>query len=136
MCSQNGRMGMEPISKTAKKTVCSFSLCCSMSRTKQMAAGGQRSNLFCIKLAQQRSRGQDWYTFIYINSLFLSCLFFNRKNAEKQFKATAMQCNALSNLQACSGSESGSISQRYGSGSGSFYQQAKIVRKPLIPTVL
>ncbi len=33
---------------------------------------------------------------------------------------------------------SGSISKRYGSGSGtgSFYQQAKIVRKPLIPTVL
>ncbi len=32
------------------------------------------------------------------------------------------------------GSESGSISQRY--GSGSFYHQAKIVRKTLIPTVL
>ena len=31
---------------------------------------------------------------------------------------------------------SGSISTRYGSGSGSFYHQAKIVRKPLIPTVL
>ncbi len=31
---------------------------------------------------------------------------------------------------------SGSISQRYGSGSGSFYHQAKIVRKALIPTVL
>jgi hypothetical protein len=33
---------------------------------------------------------------------------------------------------------SGSISQRYGSGSGavSFYHQAKIVRKTLIPTVL
>ncbi len=30
--------------------------------------------------------------------------------------------------------ESGSISQRY--GSGSFYHQAKIVRKTLIPTVL
>jgi hypothetical protein len=30
---------------------------------------------------------------------------------------------------------SGSISQRYGSGSGSFYQLAKIVRKTLIPTV-
>jgi hypothetical protein len=34
------------------------------------------------------------------------------------------------------GSEFGSISQRYGSGSGSFYQQAKIGGKPLIPTVL
>jgi hypothetical protein len=32
--------------------------------------------------------------------------------------------------------ESGSICQRYGSGSGSFYHQAKIVRKSLIPTVL
>ncbi len=35
---------------------------------------------------------------------------------------------------------SGSISQRYGSGSGSgsgsFYHHAKIVRKPLIPTIL
>ncbi len=31
---------------------------------------------------------------------------------------------------------SGSISQRYGSGSGSFYHQAKIVWKTLIPTVL
>jgi hypothetical protein len=33
---------------------------------------------------------------------------------------------------------SGSVSQRYGScsGSGSFYQQAKIVSKTLIPTVL
>jgi hypothetical protein len=31
---------------------------------------------------------------------------------------------------------SGSISQRYGSGSGSFYHQANIVRKTLIPTVL
>ncbi len=33
-------------------------------------------------------------------------------------------------------SGSGSISQRYGSGSGSFYLQAKTVRKTLIPTVL
>ncbi len=33
-------------------------------------------------------------------------------------------------------SGSGSIRQRFGSGSGSFYQQAKIVRKTLIPTVL
>ncbi len=33
---------------------------------------------------------------------------------------------------------SGSVNQRYGtySGYGSFYHQAKIVRKPLIPTVL
>jgi hypothetical protein len=31
---------------------------------------------------------------------------------------------------------SGSISQRYGSGSGSFYHHAKIVRKTLIHTVL
>ncbi len=31
---------------------------------------------------------------------------------------------------------SGSISQRYGSGSGSFYHQAKKVRKTLIPTAL
>ncbi len=31
---------------------------------------------------------------------------------------------------------SGSVSQRYGSGSGSFYHQAKIVWKTLIPTVL
>jgi hypothetical protein len=31
---------------------------------------------------------------------------------------------------------SGSISERYGSGSGSFYQHAKIVRKTLIPTAL
>jgi hypothetical protein len=30
----------------------------------------------------------------------------------------------------------GSLSSRYGSGSGSFYHQAKIVRKTLIPTVL
>jgi hypothetical protein len=35
-----------------------------------------------------------------------------------------------------SGSGFGSISQRYRSGSGSFYHQAKIVRKTLIPTVL
>ncbi len=34
------------------------------------------------------------------------------------------------------GSGSGSSSQRYGSGAGSFYHQAKIVRKTLIPTVL
>ncbi len=34
------------------------------------------------------------------------------------------------------GSGSRSISQRHGSGSGSFYHQAKIVRKTLIPTVL
>ncbi len=33
------------------------------------------------------------------------------------------------------GSESGSISQRH-AGSGSFYHQAKVVRKTLIPTVL
>jgi hypothetical protein len=31
---------------------------------------------------------------------------------------------------------SGSISQKFGSGSESFYQQAKMVRKTLIPTVL
>jgi hypothetical protein len=31
---------------------------------------------------------------------------------------------------------SGFTSQMYGSGSGSFYRQAKIVRKTLIPTVL
>ena len=34
------------------------------------------------------------------------------------------------------GSESRSTSQRYGSGSGSFYHHAKIVRKTLIPTIL
>jgi hypothetical protein len=34
------------------------------------------------------------------------------------------------------GSGSGSTSQRYGSGSGPFYHQAKIVRKTLIPTAL
>ncbi len=34
------------------------------------------------------------------------------------------------------GSWSGSISQRYGSESGSFYHQAKVVRKILIPTAL
>ncbi len=33
-------------------------------------------------------------------------------------------------------SGSGSISRRYGFGSGSFYNQAKIVRTTLIPTVL
>jgi hypothetical protein len=31
---------------------------------------------------------------------------------------------------------SGSTLQRYGSGSGFFYQHAKIVRKTLIPTIL
>jgi hypothetical protein len=31
---------------------------------------------------------------------------------------------------------SGSTSQRYRSGSGSFYHHAKIVRKTLIPTIL
>jgi hypothetical protein len=36
----------------------------------------------------------------------------------------------------CCETWSESISQRYGSGSGSFYNQAKIVRKTLIPTVL
>jgi hypothetical protein len=34
------------------------------------------------------------------------------------------------------GSESGFTSQWYGSGSESFYHQAKIIRKTLIPTVL
>jgi hypothetical protein len=34
------------------------------------------------------------------------------------------------------GSGSESISQRYGSGSGSFYHEAKLVRKTLISTVL
>ncbi len=34
------------------------------------------------------------------------------------------------------GSGSGSISQRHGSGSGSFYHKGKIVRQTLIPTVL
>ncbi len=34
------------------------------------------------------------------------------------------------------GSASGSTSQRYGSGSGFFYHQAKKVRKTLIPTAL
>jgi hypothetical protein len=33
------------------------------------------------------------------------------------------------------GSGYGSTSQRYGSGSGSFYHHAKIVRKTLIPTI-
>jgi hypothetical protein len=31
---------------------------------------------------------------------------------------------------------SGSTSQRYGSGTGSFFHHAKIVRKTLIPTIL
>ncbi len=40
----------------------------------------------------------------------------------------------LSCSRQCCGS--GSISQRHGSGSGSFHHRAKIVRKTLIPTVL
>jgi hypothetical protein len=36
----------------------------------------------------------------------------------------------------CGPPGSGSISQRYGSGSGYFYHHAKIVRKTLIPTIL
>jgi hypothetical protein len=36
----------------------------------------------------------------------------------------------------CGPPGSGSISTMYGSGSGSFYNQAKIIRKTLIPTVL
>ncbi len=52
--------------------------------------------------------------------------------------------NGIAKYQSCGsgsavfgppGSGSGSISARYGSGSGSFYQ-VKIVRKTLIPTVL
>jgi hypothetical protein len=34
------------------------------------------------------------------------------------------------------GSASGSVSHKYGSGSGSFHHEAKIVRKALISTVL
>ncbi len=59
--------------------------------------------------------------------------------------------SVMYSVEQCCGSESGStfhmffgppgsgsvsISQRYGSGSGSFYQHAKIVRKTLIPTAL
>ncbi len=44
--------------------------------------------------------------------------------------------NEFENINGPPGSGSGSISQRYGSGSGSFYDQAKIVRKTWIPTAL
>ncbi len=40
-------------------------------------------------------------------------------------------------MQCCgSASVSGSVSHKYGSGSGSFHHQAKKVRKPLFSTVL
>jgi hypothetical protein len=57
---------------------------------------------------------------------------YNYFNGMERFSAL------LTAAAAVIGAASGSISQRYGSGSGSrsFYHQAKIVRKTLIPTVL
>ncbi len=46
------------------------------------------------------------------------------------------QCSGSTDPHVFGPPGSGSISQRYGSGSGSFYHQAKIVRKTLIPTFL
>jgi hypothetical protein len=48
----------------------------------------------------------------------------------------AKQLEKIGKEQCCGSGSAGSSSARYGSGSGSFYNQAKIVRKPLISTVL
>ena len=51
-----------------------------------------------------------------------------------EFSDSLLFSYSLECISQCFGS--GSTSKRYGSGSGSFYHQAKIVRKTLIPTVL
>jgi hypothetical protein len=53
-------------------------------------------------------------------------LLYGRKHTDKGLKERSYN-------QCCG---SGSSSQKNGSGSGSFYHQANIVRKTLIPTVL
>ncbi len=68
----------------------------------------------------------------------------SRWSSSPRRNATGLRPRAwiLGNILQCCGSgstcfgPSGSTSQRYWSGSGSFYHHAKIVRKTLIPTIL
>ncbi len=55
-----------------------------------------------------------------------------QKFFEDRFKMNLL-CSGSGSVSICFG-PSGSVSQRYGSRSGSFYHQAKLVRKTLIPT--
>ncbi len=85
---------------------------------------GSWSRLFVESVSRSRSR-----------TSFFVCLKW------KKFIVEIFKCwwwKAVLRVRSRSGSvcfEAGSISTRYGSGSWSFYNQAKIVRKTLIPTV-
>ncbi len=61
-------------------------------------------------------------------------VFSPRLRSRFRLRSRNLPANRRTWGYACWGSGSGSISQRY--GSGSFYNQAKIARKTLIPTVL
>jgi hypothetical protein len=79
-------------------------------------------------------------------AISISLCMAAEKNHSKRFKQFAARCLLKSSVADPDPSDpyffgpsgSGSVSQRYGAryGSGSFYHQAKIVRKTLIPTVL
>ncbi len=74
---------------------------------------------------------------------FFSVIFLVCRLLPWQFSLRLAQCCGSGSIVPSNpyvfgppGSASGSISQRYRSGSGSFYRKAKIVRKTLISTVL
>ncbi len=76
-----------------------------------------------------------WYGFSYrflaVLNLFHQCLFWFVPVLQIRIRIRIHQIQIFLGPP---GSGSGSISQRYGSRSGSFYHQAKIGRKTLIPT--
>jgi hypothetical protein len=107
------------------------------------------SILFHNKFVPTFLRWQQWA--LRVACLLLQCraadllLLASGQHTEPQdihFRHTRNQCrgsgsgSAIPHVFGPPGSESGSISKGYGSGSGSFYHEAKIVRKTLISNVL
>jgi hypothetical protein len=123
-----------------------FSYCNHTPSKKGKSITSCQSASFSIFMVSSLESVSSWRSFSMFTSdrTSVTCSTDSRTNEEQ---CNILMCTVCTWQQCCgSGSVgsicfwaspgSGSISQRYGSGSGSFYHQAKIVRNTLIPAVL
>ncbi len=85
------------------------------------------SKFNCLKMAFTLTLHLGHY---FLDQLTLPFAILFRLDSVHKKKVSPLQCSGSGIESGSTGSTCLSASQRYGSGSGSFYHQAKIVRKP------